>query len=520
MEMSYLGIFQVVLAVLLISRLWKVFNVLLWRPYSLKKCFAKQGIRGPSYSFMSGSLEEIKSLKKNVGEMVMDIHCHDFIPRVLPHYYKWSSQYGERFLYFFGTQPRICITEPELAKELLSNKFGFFTKPKPRPTLLALLGKGLGFTDGLEWVKHRRALNPAFSIDKLKVMTKAMAACTSSMLDRWQDMVIQDKGHCKEIEMHMEFEELTADIICHTAFGKSFNEGRAVFEVQKELQKLATATSADVFIPGSQYLPTRRNLHRWELNRRVRNIFNHIIESRLNSKDQNSADDLLGWMMGISDTESDRKQAGPKLNMTEIMNECKTFFFAGHETTANLLTWTIFLLSVHQEWQGRLREEVLRECGMEIPDAEKLSKLKLVNMVLLEALRLYGPVILLIRKASRNMMLGKLMIPKDTHISIPLQILHRNKKYWGEDANEFNPLRFADGISRAAKHPNALMPFSIGPRVCIGQNFAMLEAKTVLSMILQRFSFTLSPQYKHAPTDNITLQPKFGLPVILSPLHV
>ncbi|XP_077222449.1 cytochrome P450 709B1-like [Tasmannia lanceolata] len=518
--MGYVDIFQVVFVVLPISRLWKLFKVLLWRPYSFTKSFAKQGVRGPHYSFMSGSLGEIKSLKKKAEEMVMDTHCHDITPRVSPHYSKWSSQYGEKFFYFFGTEPRICITEPDLAKEILSNKFGFFTKPKPRPSISALMGKGLVMVEGSEWVRHRRAVNPAFNIDKLKVMTKRMASCALSMLDRWQDLVIQDKGQCKEIEMNIEFQELTADIICRTAFGSSFNEGREVFEVQRELQQLATDSSNDMIIPGSQYLPTRWNLHIWKLNRRMRNTLAHIIESRLNSKDGNYGNDLLGLMMGMSETGSDRQKGDPKLNMKEIMDECKTFFFAGHDTTANLLTWTMFLLSLYPEWQERLREEVLRECGMEIPEADNLNKLKLVNMVIMETLRLYGPAIYMTRKASSDMMLGNLMIPKGTVITIPLQIIHTNKKYWGEDANEFNPLRFTDGVSKAAKHPNALMPFSLGPRTCIGQNFAMMEAKMVLAMTLQRFSFTLSPQYKHAPAEKLTLQPEFGLPIHLRPLGV
>ncbi|XP_077251032.1 cytochrome P450 709B2-like [Tasmannia lanceolata] len=357
-------------------------------------------------------------------------------------------------------------------------------------------------------------------------MTKRMASCTLSMIDRWQDLVIQDKGQCKEIEMNIEFQELTVDIICHAAFGSSFNEGREVFEVQKELQKLASDSSTDIIIPGSQYLPTRWNLHIWKLNRRImRNTLAHIIESRLNSKDENYGNpnygnDLLGLIMGMSTTGSNRKNGDPKLNMKEIMDECKTFFFAGHDTTANLLTWTMFLLSLYQEWQERLREVVLRECGMEISDADKLNKLKLVNMVIMEALRLYGPAIYMTRKASSDMMLGNLMIPNGTVITIPLQVIHTNKKYWGEDANEFKPLRFTDGVSRAAKHPNPLMPFSLGPRTCIGQNFALLEAKMVLAMILQRFSFTLSPQYKHAPAEKLTLQPEFGLPIHLRPLGV
>ncbi|GLU07145.1 hypothetical protein SLE2022_241130 [Rubroshorea leprosula] len=149
-----------------------------------------------------------------------------------------------------------------------------------------------------------------------------------------------------------------------------------------------------------------------------------------------------------------------------------------------------------------------------------LAKLKLVNMVLLEVLRLYGPVVALFREASKDITLGNLMIPKKRVVIIPIIKMHRSKEYWGKDASEFNPLRFKNGISKAAKHPNALLAFSIGPRACSGQSFAMSEAKTVLALILQRFSFSLSPDYKHAPANHITLQPQHGLPIVIKPLNM
>ncbi|XXG54330.1 hypothetical protein AAC387_Pa03g2240 [Persea americana] len=524
--MEYLSMLSVVLQLLMLSILWKLCSFLVWRPYTLTKWFAKQGIRGPTYSLVSGCLEEIKSLRRDAKEIVMDTDSNDIIPRVQPHYHKWLSLYGDTFLYWYGTEPRVFISEPEQAKEVLSNKFGFYPKPKAKPTIAAMMGKGLVFVEGPDWVRHRRAVSPAFNIDKLKVITKRMAACTLSMLYGWQEKVTEAKGQCVEMEMGMEFKQLTADIISHTTFGTSFIEGKEVFEVQMELQERAIVSSTDIFIPGTQYLPTKWNIRTWILKRRLRNTLKNIIVSRLKSKgdggsDTSYGDDLLGLMMGLSTTESSNKQeVGLELNVNEIMDECKTFFFAGHETTSHLLTWTMFLLSINKEWQEKVREEVLRECGMGIPDADKLSKLKLLNMVLLEALRLYTPVIVLLRKASKEMKLGNLTVPKDTQISIPLSIIHRNKKYWGEDANEFNPMRFAEGVKKAAKHPNALIAFSIGPRACIGQNFAIMEGKTVMALILQRFSFSLSPKYKHAPADRLTLQPQYGLPILLKPLQV
>ncbi|KAJ1397989.1 Cytochrome P450 [Sesbania bispinosa] len=474
---------------------------------------------GPPYSFVSGSLPEIKTMMKDARKRVMDSHSHDVTQRVLPHLHKWSSLYGHTFLYWYGTQARICIPDPELAKEILSNKFGFYAKSKTRPSIKAMIGEGLVLVNGVEWVKRRRILNPAFSMDKLKVMISRMAACTISMVDKWKSEAIE----AKTIEMNEQFRQLSADIIAQTAFGTSFLQGREAFNAQTELQKCIVASSSDIFIPGTQYLPTKSNLHKWKLDRKMKKSLQLIIESRLHSQsssvggssDCSFGDDLLGIMMDTENTNT-----GPKLKMKEIMEECKTFFFAGHETTSNLLTWTVFLLSAHKEWQEKLRQEVLQNCGMEIPDADMLSKLKLVNMVLLEALRLYCPVIELIREASQDMKLGNLLIPKGTCLTIPITMIHRSKEYWGEDANEFNPLRFINGVSKAAKHPNALLAFSVGPRNCIGQNFAMLEAKTVMALILQRFSLSLSPDYVHAPANNLTLQPQHGLPIIVKPLQL
>jgi PHYB activation tagged suppressor 1 len=143
-----------------------------------------------------------------------------------------------------------------------------------------------------------------------------------------------------------------------------------------------------------------------------------------------------------------------------------------------------------------------------------------MTMVLLETLRLYCPIIVMMRKPIADVKLGSLNLRKDNEIVIPIPILHRDKEVWGDRANEFDPMRFENGISKAAKIPYAHLGFSIGPRSCIGQNFAMLEAKSMMAMILQKFSFTLSPKYVHAPADLLTLQPKFDLPIILCPLDV
>ncbi|WVZ82187.1 hypothetical protein U9M48_029476 [Paspalum notatum var. saurae] len=236
--------------------------------------------------------------------------------------------------------------------------------------------------------------------------------------------------------------------------------------------------------------------------------------------------DLLGLMLEAN-SGGDGKRA---MSMDEIIDECKTFFFAGHDTTSHLLTWAMFLLGTHPEWQQRLREEVLRECGAaDTPLAgDALNKLKLVKaprthlikyctvtMVLYETLRLYGAVTAVARMATADADICGVKVPKRTMLLIPIAMLHRDEEVWGADAGEFNPLRFRDGVGRAAAQANALLSFSQGQRSCIGQDFAMLEAKATLALVLRRFSFEVAPEYVHAPADYLTLQPMHGLPVVL-----
>ncbi|CAN6179347.1 unnamed protein product [Urochloa humidicola] len=517
------GLVVAAVAVVLVPWLWAALRHLVWRPYAVARAFARQGIHGPPYRFFYGNSSEAKAMIAAAGSDVLDRSSHDIVPRVMPHYRSWTSRHGKVFVSWSGARPTLCAGTYDMVKRVLSDKSGLYPKPDPGPTILSLLGMGLVFTEGEIWARHRRVVHPAFAMDKLKSMAGTMAACAGEVVRDWEARALGAGAGEVTVEVGRQFTELTADVISHTAFGSSYRRGKEVFMAQRELQGIAFAAINSVRVPGMGYVPTKANVRRWQLERKVRDTLMAIIGERLASASEargSYGSDLLGLMLEANAAAGDgAKKAAAKMSMDEIIDECKTFFFAGHDTTSHLLTWAMFLLGTHPEWQNRLRKEVLRECGSGggAPPiyGDALGKLKLVTMVLYETLRLYGAVSMIARVAAADAELCGVKVPRGTVVTIPIAMLHRDEEVWGADAGEFNPERFRDGVGRAAAIPGALLAFSAGPRSCIGQDFAMLEAKATLALILRRFEFEVAPEYVHAPADFLTLQPLQGLPIVL-----
>lgn len=505
---------------LIVVALLKVLLVFLWKPLLVHKALRAQGIQGPPFRAFVGNLPEFAALRAAARASPLPSLTHDIAPRVLPHWPLWSAQYGSIFLYWMGSIPRLALSDPELCKEMLFDKLGLYPKAQAaRPDLIDLLGNGLVLLEGEKWAQHRRIVNPAFYMEKLKAMTPAFVDLARNMLDTWQ-LKLQSVKNQVEIDVSEEFKTLTADIISHTAFGSSYAEGKKVFKLQYEQQIIYEKLVGSFYIPGSRFLPTAMNRHRWSLSKQIQIILEGIIRKRMPTTESNKdgtvlGDDLLGLMLSAFKEELQGSQSNLKMSLQDIIDECKTFFFAGHETTSSLLTWTVMLLAINPEWQERAREEVIDLFGTSPPEAEALNQMKVVGMILYEALRLYPPVIASARVASISMKLGNLSIPQGTSLMVPILPLHVDPTLWGPDAQDFNPQRFANGVSKACKHPMGFQPFSVGPRNCVGQNFAMMEAKIVVCMVLQRFRFCISPGYKHSPTSLITLQPEHGMQIIV-----
>lgn len=279
-----------------------------------------------------------------------------------------------------------------------------------------------------------------------------------------------------------------------------------------------------------RYLPTKKNTISWRLEKEIRSKLVRLIFKRKDDHEDEEktagedgrAKDLLGLM--IDESRKLRGSSNMIISVQDIMEECKTFFFAGKQTTSSLLTWATVLLAMHQDWQENARHEVLSVCGpCDIPTRDHLSKLKTLGMVLYETLRLYPPAVATIRTARADVDLGGYQIPRGTELLIPIIAVHHDTTLWGPDAAEFNPARFSEGVARAAKHPAAFIPFGLGARTCIGQNLALMEAKLTVAILLQRFWFRLAPSYVHEPTVLMLLYPRYGSPIIFrhlsSPRH-
>ncbi|KAJ9705545.1 hypothetical protein PVL29_003547 [Vitis rotundifolia] len=201
-----------------------------------------------------------------------------------------------------------------------------------------------------------------------------------------------------------------------------------------------------------------------------------------------------------------------------IVDNCKNIYLAGYETTAVSAVWCLMLLAANPDWQARVREEVVEICEGRTPDGDMVRKMKQMTMVIHESLRLYPPVAVLSREALEDMKLGGILVPKGVNVWSLVVTLHTDPENWGPDALNFNPERFTNGITGACKLPHLYMPFGVGPRVCLGQNLAMVELKILISLILSNFSFSLSPNYKHSVALRLLIEPENGVNLLVKKL--
>ncbi|GAQ88940.1 Cytochrome P450 [Klebsormidium nitens] len=512
----------------LVALLLHAYLTFFHRPLRLIRHFQKQGIRGPPFRPILGHMPEVLAGIKETAQTGV----------VFPNLLKWREMYGDVFYYLMGTQVRLAIMTPELGHKIqtaTSGPKGTFQKDAhTRQAYEPLLGSyGLVLAANDVWARQRKLANPMFYHSKIKDMFPIMAECSQELIRKWGDKIDTAGGGKVEIEVWAEFGALARDILCGAVFGDprgatAAYTGQDIYGDFGQLMKDMIAQLLSLgpkLIPGFKYIPTERNRRIAALRARVHGMLNSIIENRRQAGAKAAAahdghaeygDDLLGRLLAATDEEG-------KLSSVELMDQCKTFFFAGHETTATAMAWSLALLAQHPEWQDRARAEIRSVCGKNAPDLSMLAELKVVNIIFSETLRLFPPLFLASRQTVTPTTLDGVHIPKDPNLVVVLPVVnyHRDPAVWGDDAAEFRPERFADGVNKAGVNEDELaaarayMPFTAGPRTCIGQGFALQEGKLVLATLLQNFSFSFAPGYKHSVNVGVTLTPKYGVPMIV-----
>ncbi|KAL6294891.1 hypothetical protein ACE6H2_003033 [Prunus campanulata] len=317
------------------------------------KYFA-QGIKGPSYRLIHGNTKEIFNMKMETMGSPRNL-SDDVLSAVQPHIRSWTKIYGKNYLQWHGSQAQLVIMEPELCKEILSNKDGAYLKREPEGYVKKLVGDSMGTTNQADKsAKVRKLANHAFHGESLKSMIPAMIASAETMLDGWKN----HEG--KEIEVYEQFRLFTSEVISRTAFSSSYLEGKSFFDNLMKLSFLLVKNSFKVRFPGiSKIFKSSDDIESEKLDKAMRDSIIAIVKKREKAaktgEENNFGNDYLGLLLKAH------------LDTNDLVDECKTFYFAGQETTNGLLAWIIFLLALHTDWQEEARKEVLKLFGKQNP---------------------------------------------------------------------------------------------------------------------------------------------------------
>jgi cytochrome P450 len=407
------------------------------------------------------------------------------------------AEHGDYVAVRFGPIRYFILNDPEGVRQVLVDNQRNYKKSPSYQALKLVLGEGLVTSEGDFWRRQRRLAQPAFHKERLAAFVKTMVADTTSMLDRWRAA-----GAVPPFDVHREMMRLTLRIVTRTLF--STDSDAEADEVGHAMSVAIEHVNerADALIPIPTWLPTPKNLRFGRALRTLDALVLRIIDERRKAAEK--PNDLLTMLMSAQDEET-REQMTDR----QLRDEVMTLVAAGHETTANLLTWTFYLLAQHPEAASRLKSEVASVLGGRAPSLEDLPRLSFTRSVLDESLRLYPPAWVLERQALAEDRLGGYRVRPSVVIAISPFIMHRHARYW-DRPNEFDPDRFS--AARAGARPKyAYLPFGGGPRLCIGNAFAMMEAQIILAMIAAEWSLDLAPGFQVELDPSVTLRPKRGL---------
>lgn len=408
-----------------------------------------------------------------------------------------QREYGEVVAIRLGAWPLLLISDPDLIEFVLVKDHRDFIKNSVFwRQVTAVFGNGLLTSEGDFWHRQRRLAAPAFTGQRLAHYGEVMVRHAQQILGGWE------AG--QERDLHADMMSLTLRIAVETLFGSEVKEN--VEEIDHALNALADEITARVarpivipdVVPLPGHVRYRRGL------RKIEQVIARIVSERRSCN--HDTGDLLSMLMLARD------EHGQPMSDRQLRDEAVTILLAGHETTALALSWTWYLLTEHPDQEESLAAEVREVLSGRTATVEDLPKLRLAEQVVLESMRLYPPAWAVGREALHDCEVGGYAVPAGTTIYMSPWVIHRSPRFFDEP-EEFRPERWEGDFAKQLPR-FAYFPFGGGPRVCIGNRFAMMEAVLILATMVQHFRIKRTEGHPVTPLPSITLRPKGGVWVV------
>lgn len=411
--------------------------------------------------------------------------------------YAWFQQLGDLYQFSVGPERHVIVSSPERIEQILKGNYNDWQKNAFYDPLKLMLGSGLLTSEGQKWHSFRRLAQPAFHRQRLAGYVTDIARTTQQHLDNWGP-------GSRPVDVSHEFMSLTLTVIARLMFGADLRTDVQVVgtSLATMLDYVQLRTSTAFKLPLSWPTPHNRRARRAV--GRCHDIIDRIVAQR--HAIETPSNDLLELLMSARD-----KDTGAGLTDTELRDQAITILMAGHETTALTLAWCVELLARHPDVQRVLEREVTRVLGDRLPTFDDVSQLSYTGAVINETLRLYPPIWYFGRQPVKGTWIGDIPAPRWLNVGISPYIVHRHPAHW-VDPETFRPERFLE-TSAKERHPFAFIPFGGGPRSCIGDQVALLEAKVILAMLVQRSSIELFDERQNDPKSQVTLRP--GRPIVI-----
>ncbi|MGH9314140.1 MAG: cytochrome P450 [Vicinamibacterales bacterium] len=409
-----------------------------------------------------------------------------------------AERYGDFVHMKAGAYHGYVVCNPDDIKHVLQDNYRNYHKSPLYDRLKAGLGNGLLTSEDDFWLRQRRLAQPAFHRQRLAALAATMAETTRAFLDRWR--AFADRGEA--IDVVNEMMRLTQDIIVLTMFSTDLGSDA---EVVNWAWPLVNRHVGENFwsLGIERRLPTPRNRRFRRALAELDAVVYRIIERRRGARESSNGD-LLSMLLSARDEETNETMSD-----TQVRDEVMTMLLAGHETTSLALSWAWYLLSTHPAVRTRLTREVRDALGGRPPSFDDLERLPFTRMVFDETVRLYPPAWGFSRQALADDRIGGYRIAKGQLVFMIPFVVHRRPSLW-PNPEGFDPERFTPDQS-ARRHRFAYFPFGGGPRQCIGNQFALMEAAIILAMVVQRYRLDLVPGHPVEPQALITLRPRYGM---------